>query len=216
MNLENLSSAQILIIIHATLGGLALLFGAIALSVKKGGKIHKSTGKLFFYTMLGSAIVALVISTLPHHKNPFLFTIGVFSSYFLITGYLALKYRNSNLNLAIDKLVSWMMIITGFAMILYPIYLTAKPNIIMTVFGLIGIVFSIRDIKLFTKHEKLKSMWLKLHLSKMIAGYISALTAFMVVNNFFHPLIGWLGPGIIGGFYIAYWIRKVDLSKKIS
>jgi hypothetical protein len=35
--------------------------------------------------MLFSAITALLISVLPKHENPFLFSIGLFSSYFILT-----------------------------------------------------------------------------------------------------------------------------------
>ena len=70
---------QILIIIHASFGGIALLAGGIALIVKKGRKVHKKSGIIFFYTMLASAIVAFVISVLPNHHSPFLFSIGILS-----------------------------------------------------------------------------------------------------------------------------------------
>ena len=44
----------------------------------------------------------------------------------------------------------------------------------------------------------------------MLVGYISATTAFVVVNQFFPSVYGWFTPGIIGGLLIAYWIRKVN------
>ena len=49
--------------------------------------------------MLGSAFFALIISVLPHHRSPFLFSIGLFSSYLLISGFRSLKFRTSNPNL---------------------------------------------------------------------------------------------------------------------
>ena len=47
----------------------------------------------------------------------------------------------------------------------------------------------------------------------MIGGYIAASTAFVVVNEFFPSFYGWFIPGIIGGFFIAYWLRKLNISK---
>ena len=38
--------------IHIAAGGLAIVLGAIALSVKKGGTIHRRSGLLFVYAML--------------------------------------------------------------------------------------------------------------------------------------------------------------------
>ena len=200
----------ILIIIHASLGGIALLAGLVALIVKKGNSNHKKFGKLFMYAMLFSAIIALIISVLPQHESPFLFAVAVFSTYFIITGYSAIRFKNDTIHLNLDKIISWTMIITGVVMIFYHIIVHHSIHIVMTVFGAIGLIFAIRDIILFQKPESLKSGWLKLHLGKMIGGYISATTAFVVVNEFFSSIYGWFIPGIIGGIYIRYWMRKLN------
>ena len=98
--------ARILIIAHASLGGIALLAGMAALIAKKGSAPHKRAGLIFFYSMLSSAIIALVISAFPEHESPFLFTIGIFSSYFIITGYRALKYKTDSINYTGDKILA--------------------------------------------------------------------------------------------------------------
>ena len=38
--------------IHIAAGGLAIVLGAVALSVKKGGTLHRRSGLLFVYAML--------------------------------------------------------------------------------------------------------------------------------------------------------------------
>lgn len=201
---------QILIYSHALFGGIALLSGFISLIVKKGKKTHKKSGKLFYYCMLLSASTALVIASLPQHESPFLFAIGIFSSYFIITGYRALRFKNKNINLKTDQLISGIMILTAVLMILYNPVVHHKINIVLTVLGIVGLVFSSRDFMLYKNEDKLNNVWLKLHLGKMIGGYISATTAFVVVNNFFQGFYGWFVPGTIGGFYIVYWIKKVN------
>jgi len=79
----------------------------------------------------------------------------------------------------------------------------------MLAFGTAGIIFSVRDLMLFNKPDFLKKNWLNLHLSKMIAAYIAAVTAFIVVNNVIPGIYAWFAPGIIGGFFIRYWIQKL-------
>ena len=200
---------QILIYIHAAFGGLSLLAGFISMVEEKGKTTHKTSGLVFFYSMMLSGISAMIVAVLPNHESPFLFAVGIFSLYFVITGNRALSFKAKNPNLKIDKLISITMIITGVLMILLPIILTKSLNIVLTVFAIIGIAFSIRDLLLFRNLEQLRKGWLKLHLGKMIGGYISATTAFVVVNEFFPSIYGWFVPGIIGGLVIAYWMRKL-------
>ena len=195
---------------HALFGGIALLSGLISLIFKKGEDIHKKSGKLFYYCMLLSASTALIIASLPKHESPFLFAIGIFSSYFIITGYRALRFKNKNINLKTDKLISAIMIFTAILMIAYNPLVYQKINIVLTVLGIVGFAFSTRDFMLYQNIDKLNNIWLKLHLGKMIGGYISATTAFVVVNNFFPGFYGWFVPGTIGGFYIIYWIKKLN------
>lgn len=166
--------------------------------------------------MLLSAFTALVISVLPKHENPFLFSIGIFSSYFILTGYRALRFKTKNHTSKTDKMISWIMVITAILMILYNPLVNQKINIVLTVFGIIGLSFSMRDLVLFNKIEKLKNSWLKLHLGKMIGGYIAATTAFVVVNELFSGFYGWFIPGFIGGCYILYWIRKLNKKQKVE
>jgi uncharacterized membrane protein len=48
--------------IHIAAGGLAIVLGAVALSVKKGGTIHRRSGLLFVYAMLIMAVSASILS----------------------------------------------------------------------------------------------------------------------------------------------------------
>jgi uncharacterized membrane protein len=209
MEIEKL--AEILIYyIHAPLGGIALLAGGIALIVKKGNSIHKKSGIIFFYTMLISAITSFIISILPNHESPFLFSIGLFSSYFLISGIRSLNFKRKEFSLRIDKIIAYLIIIVGICMVLYPVILHSKLNIILTVFGIVGLVFGIRDLRHFKDLNHLKKSWLKLHLGKMSGGYIAAVTAFFVVNQILPGIWNWFVPGILGSVYITYWMKKVN------
>ncbi|MFT5723432.1 MAG: putative membrane protein [Bacteroidia bacterium] len=207
---NNMDNIQILIYAHAGLGGLALLAGATALFAKKGSWLHKKSGKSFYWTMLATALLALSISILPKHESPFLFAIGIFSTYFIISGYRALQYKHQKSNLIADKIIAWVMIVTGISMILYPVIQKNSTNVVLTVFGSIGLIFAIRDLTSFKNLDQLKSDYLKLHAGKMIGAYISAVTAFVVVNELIPSIYGWFIPGIIGGVYIAYWMRKLN------
>lgn len=130
--------AEILIFyIHAPLGGIALLTGGISLIANKGNNVHKKSGKIFFFSMLFSSISAFIISVLPNHVSPFLFSIGLFSTYFLISGLRSLKFKQKEFQLKADKIIAYLITFTGIAMISYPLLFFSKLNIILTVFGVV-------------------------------------------------------------------------------
>jgi hypothetical protein len=70
--------------IHIAAGGLAIVLGAIALSVKKGGTIHRRSGLLFVYAMLVMGATASVLSILEGRDIGNVFA-GVLTAYFVGT-----------------------------------------------------------------------------------------------------------------------------------
>ena len=205
---------SILIIIHAGLGGIALLSGLIAVLSKKGKKTHTKSGLLFYYTMLTSAFTALIISVLPMHENPFLFSIGIFSSYFILMGKQALTFKKGIKLLLLEKSMTIIFLLTGFFMITYSFTIYQTINVVLLIFGILAVLFGIRDLRLLYNPQSLKQKWLGLHIGNMMGGYIAAVTAFVVVNEIFPGVYGWFLPGILGGLYSYYWIRRVKSDKK--
>jgi uncharacterized membrane protein len=137
-------ATKILIILHASFGGIAFVAGLIAMIAKKGQLVHKKGGLIFFYTMVTSGTSAMLIAVLPNHENPFLFSVGIFSLYFVLTGKRALRFKYKNPNLIVDKWISRIMILTGILMISLPMLLTQKFNIVLGVFGFFGIFSAIK------------------------------------------------------------------------
>jgi hypothetical protein len=56
--------------IHIAAGGLAIILVAVALSVKKGGTIHRRSGLLFVYAMLVMGVSASILSLLKGRFTP--------------------------------------------------------------------------------------------------------------------------------------------------
>lgn len=206
--------ASLLIIIHAVFGGIALLTGTISIIAPKGKQWHKKSGKIFYYAMLATGISALIAAVLPGHTNPFLFVVGVFSTYFVISGYRALRYKKLKdvQGLYWDRVLAIVMSITALSMLTYAVYLfinTNQAGWIMLVFGLLSLNTARLDFKALKDWKSLRKKWLVMHIGKITGGYIAAFTAFIVVNDVMHPLLNWLLPTVFGGVFIGYWLRRV-------
>ena len=70
--------------IHIAAGGLAIVLGAVALSVKKGGTVHRRSGLLFVYAMLIMAVSASILSLVKGSADGNVLA-GVLTAYFVGT-----------------------------------------------------------------------------------------------------------------------------------
>lgn len=204
---------SILIIFHAALGGISLLAGLYAILTVKGSPRHILSGKIFFYSMTASVVFAVIVALIPGHTNYFLLVIGIFSLYLIITGKRIYSLKNYEIKKAkrSDLVISYSMMIIGIFMIIRGVYLVFTSNnmgFVMMLFGLIGLRLAYSDIRFyrnwFTDYNEL----VRIHISKMVGGYIAAWTAFLVVNKFLPGILPWIIPTVLGTAYIIVQRKK--------
>lgn len=187
---------QILLVLHILGGSISLLLGLFIMITKKGNRIHKTVGKIYFYSMLTAAIVALPMSYL--HPNYFLFIIGVFTAFMLLSGkrYL-LKKKPSDVT-STDWLLTIIMLIFGLGFLGFGVLNLIKNEffgIVFIAFGSISLLFVGQDYKNFMGKSSIKNYWLTTHIQRMTGSYIASVTAFIVVNNTILPdVLAWLLP----------------------
>ncbi|HMP29937.1 MAG TPA: S41 family peptidase [Saprospiraceae bacterium] len=199
---------QAMILLHAALGTLALLSGTVATLAKKGTPLHKKSGKVSAYTAISSISLSLIVAMMPGHFNLLLFSIGVFSLYFYIIGIRSIQYLTSDTNSRFDYYITIIYIISCILMIVLPLLILKIINITTLVFGLIGIIVGMMNLRKFNNTNNLKREWLRMHIIHMSGGFISLISAFLVVNNIFHSMINWFLPTIIGTILIGVTLRK--------
>jgi uncharacterized membrane protein len=71
--------------VHIVAGGLAIIFGGVALAVSKGGQLHRKSGLLFFYAMLTMGISGSILALRLSLTNMNVLG-GFMSAYFVVTG----------------------------------------------------------------------------------------------------------------------------------
>ncbi|MBL0357367.1 MAG: hypothetical protein IPP72_11000 [Chitinophagaceae bacterium] len=199
-----------LLIAHIAGGSIGLMAGSYNMITKKGTKLHKQIGLLFFYSLLIAALIALPMSFL--HHSYFLFIVGVFTSYLLMTGkrYLAKKDIHDVTNT--DWILCWIMLLFGTGFIVWGIYLLVYGNsfgTVLLVFGSISMMLLWQDHRNFKGRSAIKNFGLTNHIQRMIGAYIASLTAFIVVNNTLLPgIVAWLLPTIVLVPVLVKWSGK--------
>ncbi|HEX6901250.1 MAG TPA: DUF2306 domain-containing protein [Thermoanaerobaculia bacterium] len=82
---------QVLLPIHIAAGGLAIVLGAVALIVKKGGTTHRRSGLLFVYAMLVMGFSASIMGFLKNSINDTNVFVGFMTAYFVGTALTAVR-----------------------------------------------------------------------------------------------------------------------------
>jgi len=207
----------VFLVLHIIGGSLGLITGTINLVRKKGDKKHKLVGKVFAWAMLTAGFSSLVLSIM--HPNYFLFMIGVFTIYLVGTGYRYVYIKTMG-GARGPSLVDWaitvVMLLAGLLFIgLGTRDMLAQNSfgIVFIVFGALGLRFVQTDFKNYRGLSKETNYWLLAHLQRMTGGYIAAVTAFLVVNAKYSPVVlpsfvYWLLPTIVLTPLIIRWSRN--------
>ncbi|MBN9383128.1 MAG: hypothetical protein J0H74_20390 [Chitinophagaceae bacterium] len=204
---------RIILILHIIGGFFALISGAIAMLTRKGGRIHRRNGKIYFVCMTVVFVSAVILSTA--HHIPFLLMVGFFSYYMVVRGYRILYLKNLGRGQR-PAVLDWTIVLLagGFIICLLGwgiVHAIRGPGMgyVAIVFGGLGSSFLAGDVRKFLRPSTEKMHWWYTHIAGMCGGYIATVTAFVVVNVQMNPgWVPWLLPTAIGGPLIARTITK--------
>lgn len=195
----------------------ALIFGALAIILKKNTPKHKPVGRCYFYCMTTIFATGVFLSVCKGLL--FLFFIAIFTYYSTIIAYRALRLKNLHKEqkpAKIDWIVEAIAGITFIGLIVFGIvyYLQNRDMnaLIPLTFGGFGLWGVIKNTQRLLPKPKETLYWLKMHIGNMLGSYIGAITAF-VVNQAEHiplpPIVLWLGPAAILVPIIVVELKKV-------
>lgn len=202
----------IVLVIHIVSGFLALGVGLAAILSGKGRRVHRLSGRTFFYLMLCVAFSALVLSLIK--LNLFLLLIAGFAFYQNVNGYRAI--HNKSLR---PTWIDWSVTATG---LVTGIFMILTLNTVLLVFGGLSLFLAFSDMRTYNRVLNNKPIpkleWLSRHIGMMMGAYIATVTAFVVVNvQHFEPAwLPWLAPTIVGVPLMRYWDWKFTKAKVVS
>lgn len=202
-----------MLVVHIAGGVIALLAGLVSIFSVKGSSTHRLVGKIYFVGMT-AVFIGAVFTAIGHHKD-FLLMVGFFSYYLTVRGYRVLFLKKLPEGQK-AKSIDWMIIIISATFIftllgwgVWALRMGASIGIAAVLFGSVGSIFLLLDIKKFIRPPKEKMHWWYSHVGSMGGSYISAVTAFVVVNIELpqYQWVLWILPGILGGILITRTIR---------
>ena len=218
---------QFILLIHVAIGAIALLGGAAAILTKKGGKLHKQAGKVYYYCMYGIGLSAFVMTIIKF--NPFLMSIAIFSVYMTHSGKRAIdnwRLKKAYVPTVRDQVPFYIALLTAVFMIGFPVSQMISTGVfyvpILAVFGGIMLLFAIKDTRKYSDAGNFypkNKMWLVHHIGMMGGAYIATFTAFLVNNIRFSPgWVVWLLPTAVGTPLIVrasiQWSKKLKMGKE--
>lgn len=207
-------------IVHIAAGTLAFIGGFVAIVAPKGKRLHKKVGLVYVCSMLIVALTAVLMSLVKTELLTFFVPLSFFTLQLTLGGWLALERKKIRPNSEYRiPLLDWIIVVTALVAGVIFVGLGVwrwmqggTMGIVSAVFGVIGVVRAVSDIRLFRNIERggkpERMEWWFAHLGGMLGAYIATVTAVLVVNGtFLPPLVRWLAPAVIGGIGIFVWTR---------
>lgn len=215
---------KFLISSHVAAGAISLITAPVAMAVAKGGRAHRLTGKIFFWSMVYIFVSAIVLGI--YHWKPFLLMVSVLSFYLVYSGYRTLYQKQIHLGKGVNW-YDWVvaavcgMFMLGFLIWSVGLMVNGTNAILIIFFSLGGLFGILTEVKRYASKPDQKHGWLFNHIGRMVGGFIAAVTAFSTnVLTYLPGLAQWLWPTLIGTPLIIYWIRtyhkKLDNGTRIT
>jgi uncharacterized membrane protein YwaF len=209
---------DMLLIVHIIAGSLALLSALVALAIKTLDAAHRwhvYSGTAFLWSMVVVFITAVPLAIIK--ANTFLFVIAIFSVYLALSGWRYAKYRQGKPT-PLDWGSAGVMVATSIAMVLLGAFMLISGEAIglaLIVFGGIGATLSSSDLRTLGAGRIDGKRRIAAHLTRMLAGTIATITAFLVTNVTFEPaFLLWLAPTVVITPLIVWWNRRIQAGEK--
>jgi hypothetical protein len=207
-----------IVLLHIVAGTIVLVVAPAALLARKGGRNHRRWGLAFTGAMGVVLISAAFMWQAQGHV--FLLVLDIVCAYLVFEGFRVItrRRRRSHNHTAdrVDLAAASLILLCSIALI--AIAATAQTPLMRDIAGiLIGLAaiaatFALLDLRAVAARVQTRLGSLLLHISAMMAAYISAVTAFCVINFHGVPMsLRWIVPSLLGSTIIGYFSMQYRL-----
>lgn len=202
----------IVVAIHAFAGATALVSMVFAMRSKKGGKVHRKSGKIYMVSMGLVCVLSWVASGLriaeegPSFSPLFLSLVGLLAGASAWAGWRALRGASSGRVpfSPVDAAVQVVLCLAGAAGVVWGLQ---GAGALPIAFGALSVSLGAGELYAMATPPPWRRRWLARHIGGVGAASISTVTAFLVVNlarlptewlNVVPEIGWWLAPTAIG------------------
>ena len=211
-------AASAIVFFHVLTGTIVLFVAPAALLTRKGGRWHRRWGQIFTAAMAVVLVSAAFMWQAQGHV--FLLVLDFVCAYLVFEGFRVIaRRRRRTPDRVADRIdVGAAVVILVCSTALVALAATARTplmhDIASVLVGLAAIaaVFALLDLRAVVARVQTRLGSLLLHISAMMAAYISAVTAFCVINFHGVPMnLRWIVPSVLGSVVIAYFSTQYRL-----
>lgn len=214
------------VIFHIAAGTVALLSGAVALGAKKGGKIHRQSGKIFFYSMI---LMAASGTYLAYLASVYITVLaGSLVLYLLTSGTMTVSRRQNQIGLTEKIIFACGLGVTAFGA--YLCWLATRgitdslgaysvPAAIYFIFTTLAVLGVVTDARVLLKKGIMGKQRILRHIWRMCVPLYIAASSFFTGQQQVFP------EALQGTFYLSipeysvllllfFWLGKTWMQKR--
>ena len=202
--------------IHIIAGVLGLVSGAIALSARKGAKLHRKVGMIFVYAMMVVAITGTVMGALLFEMAAVI--PGLLTFYLVLTSFLTVR-RPVTLKFSwIDFGAMLLGLTVGIASFSYGLMAEGQPTVLYIIFGAVALLATLGDIRMILARKIRGAQRIARHLWRMcVALLLASISLFIGQSQVFPEPLRNSGllpmPVLLVLFLMFYWLVRVRFTQ---
>ena len=181
------------LIVHVAAGALGLATGAVALSVRKGGRAHRRWGTAFFVAMLAMAGMGGALAAVGSERGTA--AVGLFTVYLLATSWAAARRRDGGLG-RFERGAFWVAAGITVAMLAMGVLASTSANHRFDslpaaphyAFALVAAIAAAADLKLIRQGGITGAPRIRRHLWRMCTAFLIAAFSFFMGQQKVMPL----------------------------
>lgn len=212
-------------VFHATAGAIGIITGIIAVSTRKGDRVHRIAGKIFLVAMITAAISALYLAV--KSDTPGFIVAAILITYFMLTAWMAVKRREGERG--------WFEIIAflfaaASAVAMYFAWLEARQSpelfngLPILIFAIVAALCALGDLSVVLRRGLYGRQRIMRHLWRMHLGFFAAVGSFFpgqlpmfpeYIQNIRPIIILFIPPFSIAGLMLVF-LGWVIMSKRFA